>query len=104
MVNTTERHRELVAHLATERTRLRKPKMMGIRGLTPTDQAGLRGNKLTMRFVTDAPRFADRKQAFVDAPTDAAARVVGLAKALSGIVSIQRTHCRDMRLHFGCSR
>jgi hypothetical protein len=37
MVNTAERHRELVAHFATERARLRKPKMMGIRRLTPTN-------------------------------------------------------------------
>ena len=74
MVNTAERHRELVAHFATERPRLRRSKMMGIRGLTATDKAGLRGNKLTMRFVADASRFADRKHAFVDAATDAAAR------------------------------
>jgi hypothetical protein len=67
MVNTTERDRELVADLATERTRLRRTKMMGIRGLTPADQAGLRGNKLTMRSVADAARFADRQHALVDA-------------------------------------
>jgi len=41
MVNTTERYRELVAHLATERTRLRGPKMMRIRGLATADQTGL---------------------------------------------------------------
>jgi hypothetical protein len=30
MVNTAERHRELVTHFATERPRLRKAKMMRI--------------------------------------------------------------------------
>jgi hypothetical protein len=69
MVNAAERHRELVAHLATKRTRLCKPKVMCIRGLTPTDKAGLRGNELTMFFVADAPRLVDRKHAFVDAAT-----------------------------------
>jgi hypothetical protein len=87
MVNTAERHRELVAYFATECTRLRKPKMIGIRGLTPTDEAGLRGDELTMFFVAVASRFADRKHAFVDAATDATARVVfELARGFSRIV------------------
>jgi hypothetical protein len=41
VVNTTERYRELVAHLATERTRLGGPKMMRITGLATADQTGL---------------------------------------------------------------
>ena len=78
MVGPAERHRELVAHLATERPRLRKPKMMRVGGLTPADKAGLRGNKLEMRFVAVTPRFADRKHAFVNAST--AAGIVHLAE------------------------
>src|SRR5580693_3363277 len=66
MVRAAERHCELIAHFATERTRLSKPKMMWVRGLTPTDEAGLRGNKLKVRFVAEASRLADRKYAFVD--------------------------------------
>jgi hypothetical protein len=103
MVNTAERHRELVTHLATERTRLRRAKMMRIAGLTATDKAGLRGNELKMRFVADAPRCADRKHAFVDAATDA--RVAESAGVLSRIVSVQpRTRCCGMGQHFAASR
>ena len=105
MVNSAERHRELVAHFAAERPRLRRAKMMGIRGLTAADKAGLRGNELTMGLVADAPRFADRKHAFVDAATDAAARVVELAGVHSRIVGVlPRTRCGDMGRHFGGSR
>jgi hypothetical protein len=106
MMNTAERNRELVAHFATERTRLRRAKMMGIRWLPPANQASLRGDELTMCFVADAPRFADRKRAYVDAATDAGARVVvGLAGGLSRIGSVlPRTRCGDMGQHRGGSR
>jgi hypothetical protein len=58
-----------------------------------------------MFFVADAPRSAERKHAFIDAATDAAARIVGRTRALSRIVVGQtRTRCRDMREHFGGSR
>ena len=50
MVSAAERHRELVAHFATERPRLRRPKMMGIRGLTAADKAGLRGHEPKVRL------------------------------------------------------
>jgi hypothetical protein len=104
MVNTAERHRELVADFATERARLGRAKMMGIRGLPAADKAGLRGDEPTMFFVADAPRFADRKHAFVDAATGAAARGVKLAGVLSRIVGVlPRTCCGDMGWHFGGS-
>ena len=103
MVDPAERHRELVAHLATERAGLRRAKMMGVRGLTAADQAGLRGNELTMCFVASAPRFADRKHAFVDAAPDAAALVAALARDFSRVVQ-PRTRCRVVRQHFGGSR
>ena len=105
MVNPTERHRELVADLATERARLRRPEVMRLRGLAPANQARLRGNELTMFFVAQAPRFADRKHAFVDASANAAGRVAELARAFLSIVGVRRrTHCRDMRQRFGNSR
>jgi hypothetical protein len=58
MVDTAERHRELVAYFAAERTRLREPKMMGIRALPPADQAGLSGDELKVLLVPawTAPR------------------------------------------------
>jgi hypothetical protein len=90
---------ELVAHLAAERARLRRAEVMGVRGLPGADQAGLRRDELAMCFVADAPRFADRKHAFVDAATDATAR------GAERIVGVQpRTRCRDMRQHSGGSR
>src|ERR1017187_407847 len=101
MVNTAERHREFVAHFATERTKLRETKMMWIRGLTATNQAGLRGNKLAMGLVTDAARLADRKQAFVDASF----RVVELTRDCSRIASVQPgTRPGDVAQPFGSTR
>ncbi len=43
-----------------------------------------------MRFVADAPRFADGKHAFVDATTNAAARGVVLIRYFTRIVRVQR--------------
>ena len=67
MMSPAERHGEFVAHLASERPGLRKSEMMGIRGLTPANQAGLRADKFEVRLVAMAPRLADRQHAFVDA-------------------------------------
>src|SRR4029077_12816122 len=41
MVTSAERHGELIADLEADRTRLRKPKMMGVRWLPPADEARL---------------------------------------------------------------
>jgi hypothetical protein len=75
MVRAAERHRELVAHFATKRAGLSGPQVMWVRRLPPTDQASLRGNEFEVGFVTEAPRFADRKHAFVDAGGNSALRV-----------------------------
>jgi len=78
--------------------------MMGVRGLTAADKAGLRGNELAMCFVADTPRFADRKHAFVDPATDAAARVIKPARIHSRIASVRpRKRYRNMGHHFGGS-
>ena len=75
--------------------------MMGIRGLPPADQAGLRGDELEMLFVADAPRFADRKDAFVDTTADAAARVIEPAKVHPGIIDRgARSPCRVWDRYF----
>jgi hypothetical protein len=85
MVNAADRHRELVADFAAERPRLRKPQMMGVGGLPPADQAGLGGDEPQVLLVPDAPRLADRKDAFVDAPAEAAA-LIEPARAQPGII------------------
>jgi hypothetical protein len=41
MVSPAQRHRELIAHLVTERSRLRKTQMMRIRRPPTANQAGL---------------------------------------------------------------
>src|SRR5947207_2040165 len=103
MVSPAERHREFVADLATERPGLHEPKMMGVRGLPPTDEAGLRGDELEMRFIAVTPRFANREHAFINATTDATARVVDFTRC-SRIVGIQlRARCGGSRQHFGRS-
>src|SRR5450432_441739 len=58
-----------------------------------------------MCLVAYAPRFADRKHAFVDATTEAAAWVVvKLARVLSRIVLVQPgTRWGELRQHFGGS-
>jgi hypothetical protein len=57
VVNTAERNRELVAHLASKRRVLGKPNMMRIRRLPPTDKTGLPGNELDVFPVTKAARL-----------------------------------------------
>jgi hypothetical protein len=52
MVTAAERHRGLVADLATERALLRKPQIMWICRLAPADKAGMGGNELQMIAVT----------------------------------------------------
>ena len=81
MVSSAQRYDVFVAHLATERARLSKAKMMGVRGLPPTDQASLRRDEFQMSLVAQAARFADRKHALVDATSGA--RLVGLGKVIS---------------------
>jgi hypothetical protein len=105
MVNSAERHGELVAHFAAKRTRLRRTKMMGIRGLPPANQARLCRHELTVFFVTDAPRFADRKHAFVDAATETAIRGIELGGVRSRIKGVRpRARCGDTDRHCGGSR
>src|SRR4051812_32048083 len=67
MVATAERHRELIAHLASKRPRLRKPKMVRIGRLTPTKETGLRGDELQVSLVAIAARLTDREHALVNA-------------------------------------
>src|SRR5215467_8468538 len=53
MVSTAQRYRELIAYLATERTRLRKTQMMRIRRTPTANQAGLFDDMPDMVAVTN---------------------------------------------------
>jgi hypothetical protein len=67
MMDSTERDREFVAHLAAERARLREAEMMWIRWLAAADEAGLGGDETKVRLVAIAPGLGDRQDALVDA-------------------------------------
>ena len=82
--------------------------MMGIRGLTAANEAGLPGDELAMVLVADAPGFAERQLAFVDAAAEAVAAtsatigVVVVAGDGPGRPGVQpRTRGRDTGRHFG---
>ena|ERR1700733_1413574 len=66
MVPATQRHGELIADLAAQRTALRKAQVVGVAGLTATDQAGLLSDEADMIAIADAPRFGVSKDRFVD--------------------------------------
>jgi hypothetical protein len=51
MVDAAQWNSELVAHLAAQSFRLSKPKVMRIRGLTATNQAGLRRDEISVLLV-----------------------------------------------------
>ena len=67
MMAAAQRDDEFVADLAPERAMLRKPKVMGIRRLTPTNQTGLLGYEFAVGLVPKPTRFRQREQALVDA-------------------------------------
>jgi hypothetical protein len=65
VVRATERHRELVADLATERTRLREAHMVWIGGPATADQARLFNHMPDMVAVTNPTRFREDKHTLV---------------------------------------
>src|SRR6516165_9731150 len=65
VMRTTERHREFVADLATERTRLRVAQMVRIGRPPAADQAGLPNHMSDMIAVTNAARFGEDKHTLV---------------------------------------
>ncbi len=66
VVRATERHRELVAHLATERTRLREAQMMRIGWPATANKTGLFDHVPDMIAVTNTTRFGEGKHALFD--------------------------------------
>ena len=65
MMSATQRDRELIAHLATKRTRLRKTQMVGIRWTPTANQAGLFDDMPEMVAVTNTARFREYKDALI---------------------------------------
>jgi hypothetical protein len=65
VVRATERHREFVAHFATERTRLREAQVMGIRWPPTTEKTGLLDHVPDMIAVTNSTRFGEDKHTLV---------------------------------------
>ena len=57
MMRATQRHRKFVAHLATERTRLRKAQMVRIRRPPTANQTRLLHHMPDMVPITNAARF-----------------------------------------------
>jgi len=66
MVPPAQRHGELIAHLAPEGRKLRKPKMVSVRGLASADQAWLLGDESDMGLVPNAARLRQSKRTLVD--------------------------------------
>ena len=66
VMRPAQRYRELIAHLATERTGLHKTQMMRIRRTPTANQAGLFDDMPDMVAVTNATRFGEFKDALVD--------------------------------------
>ena len=62
-----QRHRELVAHLATERGMLGEAQMMGICGPAAANQTRLFGHQLDVVLVTKATRLRMGQPALVNA-------------------------------------
>jgi hypothetical protein len=66
VMDATQWYRELVTDPAAQRTRLDKPKVMGIRRRSATDQAWLPGDERPMLLIAQASHFAQRTdRAFV---------------------------------------
>jgi hypothetical protein len=65
MVAAAERNSEFIAGLARHRPVLGKPKMVGLRRASATDEARLLRHKLDMVAIADAARFRKLQQTFI---------------------------------------
>ena len=66
VVDATERHREFIAGLTSERPWLHVSKMMWVRRLAATDKAGLLGDEPKVCFTAKAAWFGNCEDALVD--------------------------------------
>lgn len=63
---TAKRDRELITHLETNGSRLRKPQVMRIGRLPAADETRLRRNEFQVCLVAQSFGFGNRKLALVD--------------------------------------
>ena len=66
MVSSTQGDGELIAHLAAECTDLRNSDVVGIRLLSPANQARVVGDSLDVIPVANPPRLGQGQLAFID--------------------------------------
>src|SRR6266851_4467012 len=66
VVGAAERDRIFVTDLAAKRPSLGEAEVVRIAGLSPTEQAGLRGHEFEVGLVPVPSRLPDRQQALVD--------------------------------------
>jgi hypothetical protein len=66
MVRATERHRELIADLACERSRLREPQMMRIGWSATANKAGLLDDAPEVVAITDTTGSGEGEDVLVD--------------------------------------
>jgi hypothetical protein len=66
MMSAAERHGELVAHLEAETAWLREAQMVGIAGLSSTDQAGLFGYKSKVDLIANATGLGKGERVLVN--------------------------------------
>src|SRR5271166_2808726 len=66
MMGAAERHRELIACLAAQRTGLHEPQVMGVRRLAAAEKARLADDEPEVLLVAVATGDTDREHAFVD--------------------------------------
>jgi hypothetical protein len=64
MMAVTQRDRKFVADLAAERAALCESQVMGVRGLSAANEAGMLCNRLDA--ITDAPRLGKRQRSLID--------------------------------------
>ena len=72
MMTAAERYGEFVADFETQGSGLGKPQVMRIGRLPAADQAGLRGHKSQMGFVTQPFGLGDGEKALIDLRWDEA--------------------------------
>src|SRR5215472_13024706 len=98
MMPATERNRELIADLATERARLGKSEVVGVRRLAAAHEARLLGDVAQVLPVAIATRGSDREDALVDALRLTSLSAFGGGNHLRGNLRHRRIIVR------GCSR
>ena len=77
MVGAAKGNGELVADPATQRARLGKSQVVGIRWPAPAHKAWLRGYELQVRTIAVAAWFAQRENALVDVPGSGVIHMLG---------------------------